>query len=683
MSFQDLHLDVSYESDSNKNQLLDNFYIPVLENSKKYFRIAGFFSSTSLSVAAEGIEGLIKNDGKMYLLISPELSEEDFSIISKSEKLENDAFLFSDFALDAKEDNLKALAWLLGNGRLEIKIVVGKKSRNSLFHQKVGIFFDDEGNILSFSGSINETAQAWINNIEEFKVFRSWNAGQIEYLQADLNKFSSYWKNERKDTAIVFDLPSSIKEKIIQIRPRDVWDLNIMRRYKKDHEIKNNKLSLFPHQARAVEAWVENDYSLLMEMATGTGKTRTAIGCLLKKLEDNEVLLTIVATPQNTLSRQWKDDFVKLNIALDYNAIIDGSVSKWPKRLELLLLDLNEKRIKTAIVFTTHATASDPKFVDVILKNKFKTKILFIADEVHATGSAKQRDALLPEYDYRIGLSATPERMFDEGGTSLIRNYFGDKSFEFTIADALSTINPLTGRSFLNHFTYHPIFVELTPSENKLFNKYSQQIAILKAQDEYDPDDLQKLYDRRAAVSKNAEGKYEALNRLLGKLNPERIVDTILFVSDKQIKKSFDILSDRHIKRAKITEQESTSKIVNNSGDTERQEIISQFNHRQLQVLVGIKCLDEGIDIPNARIAILMSNSTNPREFIQRVGRVIRQAEGKQLSEIYDFIATSDSVDGLLKKESQRAQLIAVNADNYKEVKEAFSQRGVNLDANQ
>ena len=683
MSFQDLHLDVSYESDSNKNQLLDNFYIPVLENSKKYFRIAGFFSSTSLSVAAEGIEGLIKNNGKMYLLISPELSEEDFSIISKSEKLENDAILFSDFALDAKEDNLKALAWLLGNGRLEIKIVVGRKSRNSLFHQKVGIFFDDEGNILSFSGSINETAQAWINNIEEFKVFRSWNSGQIEYLQADLNKFSSYWKNERKDTAIVFDLPSSIKEKIIQIRPRDVWDLNIMRRYKKDHEIKNNKLSLFPHQARAVEAWVKNDYSLLMEMATGTGKTRTAIGCLLKKLEDNEVLLTIVATPQNTLSRQWKDDFVKLNIALDYNAIIDGSVSKWPKKLELLLLDLNEKRIKTAIVFTTHATASDSKFVDVILKNKFKTKILFIADEVHATGSAKQRDALLPEYDYRIGLSATPERMFDEGGTSLIRNYFGDKSFEFTIADALSTINPLTGRSFLNHFTYHPIFVELTPSENKQFNKYSQQIAILKAQDEYDPDDLQKLYDRRAAVSKNADGKYDALSKLFDQLIPESTVDTILFVSDKQIKGAFDILSEKHIKRAKITERESASKVVNNDGDTERQEIISQFNQRQLQVLVGIKCLDEGIDIPNARIAILMSNSTNPREFVQRVGRVIRQAPDKKPSMIYDFIAFSDYAAGLLEKEAKRAQLIAINADNYSEVREAFSQRGVNLDANQ
>ena len=601
MSFQDLHLHVSYESDSNKNRLLDEFYIPVLENSKKYFRIAGFFSSTSLSVAAEGIEGLIKNDGKKYLLISPELSEEDYSIISKSQNIEENCSIFSDFIMDTKDDHLKALAWLLDSGRLEIKIVVGKKSRNSLFHQKVGIFFDNDGNMLSFSGSINETAQAWINNIEEFKVFRSWNAGQVDYLQSDLQKFSAYWGNERKDTALVFDLPSSIKEKIIHIKPRDVWDLNIMRRYKKDSAIKKSKLSLFPHQAQAVEAWVKNGYSLLMEMATGTGKTRTAIGCLLRKLEDHETLLTIVATPQNTLSRQWKDDFTKLAIQLDYAEIIDGSVSKWPKKLELLLLDLNEQRIRTAIVFTTHATASDQKFVNIILNNKFQTKILFIADEVHATGSAKQRDALLQEYDYRIGLSATPERMFDENGTSLIRSYFGNKSFEFTISDALATINPLTGRPSLNHFLYCPIFVELTPSENKLYNKYSQQIAIMKAQDDYDPNDLQKLYDRRAAVSKNAEEKYEALNVLLEKLNPEKIVDTILFVSDKQIKKSFDILSDKHIKRAKITEQESASKIVNSGGDTERQEIISQFNHRQLQFLVGIKCLDEGIDIPNSK----------------------------------------------------------------------------------
>ena len=140
MSFRDLQLNISYESDSNRNQLLDEFYIPVLENSKKYFRIAGFFSSTSLSVAAEGIEGLIKNDGKMYLLISPELSEEDYSIISKSQSIEENCSLFSDFILDTKDDHLKALAWLLNSGRLEIKIVVGKNREIACFTKKLVYF---------------------------------------------------------------------------------------------------------------------------------------------------------------------------------------------------------------------------------------------------------------------------------------------------------------------------------------------------------------------------------------------------------------------------------------------------------------------------------------------------------------------------------------------------------------
>ena len=131
--------------------------------------------------------------------------------------------------------------------------------------------------------------------------------------------------------------------------------------------------------------------------------------------------------------------FDKLGITLDRCAIIDGSNSKWRKELEFLLLDLCDGQIKNAIIFTTHDTASSDKFIDIIQKNKYDTKILFVGDEVHATGSAKQRNALLPAYEYRIGLSATPERMFDEGGTSLIREYFGSKTFEFTIADALNT----------------------------------------------------------------------------------------------------------------------------------------------------------------------------------------------------------------------------------------------------
>lgn len=686
MGLRELKLSPSYETTESKSQLLDDFYIPVLENACKYYRIAGFFSSSALSVAAKGIEGLVNNGGKMYLLISPEISEEDYKII-KEHGLNADSSVFSELSFETTQDeNLKALAWLLDNRKLEIKIVVGKKSRNSLFHQKIGIIFDNAGDMISFSGSINETAQAWISNIEEFKVFCSWEPGQLDYLQSDLTKFLAYWKDQRPDIADVYDIPESIKAQIVKVKPRDIWDLNIMRRYRKDKKISENKLSLFPHQERAVYAWKTNGYSLLMEMATGTGKTRTAIGCLLDKLNDSETLLTIVATPQNTLSRQWREDLIKLNITLDREGIIDGSNSKWKKDLEFILLDLSDKKIKTAIIFTTHDTASSERFVNIIRKNKYNTKILFIGDEVHATGAAKQRNALLPEYDYRIGLSATPERMFDEGGTSLIREYFGNKSFEFTIADALKTINPLTGKPFLNTFSYHPIFVRLTESESKKYGKISQLIAILKAKDNYDPDELQRLYDRRAEIGKNAENKFEALANLLDSMVPETIQDTILFVSDKQIQRGFDILSSRKIKRAKITESESASKVVNDEGDTERQEIIAQFVRRQLQVLVGIKCLDEGIDIPNARVAILMASSTNPREFVQRVGRVIRQAPDKQPSEIYDFIAVpyeGDAGTGLLEKEARRAAHIAANAINYDEVKALFLENGVELDANQ
>lgn len=151
MGLRELKLSPSYETTESKSQLLDDFYIPVLENACKYYRIAGFFSSSALSVAAKGIEGLVNNGGKMYLLISPEISEEDYKII-KEHGLNADSSVFSELSFETTQDeNLKALAWLLDNRKLEIKIVVGKKSRNSLFHQKIGIIFDNAGDMISFS----------------------------------------------------------------------------------------------------------------------------------------------------------------------------------------------------------------------------------------------------------------------------------------------------------------------------------------------------------------------------------------------------------------------------------------------------------------------------------------------------------------------------------------------------
>ncbi len=686
MGLRDLYLESCYETESSKEHLLEKFYIPVLKATKRYYRIAGFFSSTALTVAAEGIEGLCQNHGHMYLLVSPQLSRKDFEIIQKHQPLDEHADLFQELKLDeAVDDHLKLLAYLLDQGFLEIKIVVCNNSPTSLFHQKVGIMVDERGDMISFSGSINETAQAWLENIEEFKVFRSWELGQQVYVDADKKKFEDYWSNRKASIATVYDIPEAVREKIVKIKPKDPFDLDCMKRYKKPGE--KDPIGLFQHQREAVQKWKKNQGRILMEMATGTGKTRTAIGCIYEKMKEKKPFLTIVATPQNTLSRQWQADMEKVGVSFDYSLIADGTNPKWKKKLESMLLTF--WKYTNAIVYTTHATASSDKFIELITKYKGDTPILFICDEVHGIGSDKQQKALLPCYEQRIGLSATPERLFDEEGTQLIRDYFGNQSFEFGLWDALHTKNEITQKPFLNPYVYHPLFVHLSEEEKQKWDKLQRKIrplafTIEKMKKQHKPYQKEKkvldnLYEKRADIVKNAEEKMAVLDGLLDSMDPDSIQDTLLFTSNVQMDGCMQMLAEKKITRAKITEEISASKTDRETGLTERQEILKGFAAHSLQVVLGIKCMDEGIDITTARVAIILASSTNPREYIQRVGRVIRPAPGKQMSEIYDFIVLGDQDLPLLKNEEKRVALIAQNADNYMDVYQLFKGKGVDL----
>ena len=526
--------------------------------------------------------------------------------------------------------------------------------------------------------------------VEEFKTFKSWEYEQLDYLLTDLKKFNAYWNNEKQDIALVYDIPESIKNKIINVSPRDISDLLVMKKYKKQTEqIKEKGLSLFEHQSKAVEMWKNNNYRLLMEMATGTGKTRTAIGCFMQLKNKIEKLVVVVATPQNTLSRQWKNDIEnELGISFERSVIADGSNHKWKTDLEKVLLDISSGIYSDAILYTTHASASSDDFIRIINTYGDMVNLLFICDEVHGIGSEKQKQALLDIYKYRIGLSATPERMFDEEGTSLIREYFGNNSFEFAIKDALNTINPITGQPFLNKFYYHPCFVYLNDEETEKYKSYSKKIASIINQENPDYELLNNLNILRSDVLKNADEKMNMLESIIDNLNSkERIKDTIIFTTDKKIDDVLIMLGKKGIMRSKITEEESASKIVGIRGNTEREEFIDQFRDGTMQVLIGLKCLDEGIDIKNARIAILMASTTNPREYVQRVGRVIRVSKGKTYSEIYDLIVTTSADDSsnnkILEKEAKRVKLIACNAENYDEVKEIFARNGVDLDGSE
>lgn len=684
MSLKDIKIHSSYETGSDPYRLVNDFYIPALQESRDYWRISGFFNSNSLIIAAKGVEALIDNGGTMKLLVSPELSSADLEII-REHGIEAVPKLNSFNPGPMPDDHLKALAWMLDTGKLEIKIAVPLRD-NALFHEKIGFFFDSDGNILSFSGSINETASGWLKNIEEFKVFRSWDKTQNEeYLQKDLMKFIAYWNGMRRETAAVYDLPDAVRKDILRIKPDDVWELGLMNRYRAKREgtktqkekEEDDPLHLFPHQKAAVRWWVKENYNSMFIMATGAGKTIAAIGCVYEKLKDDEPLLVIVSTPQTLLSEQWKREFESSPVTIDRMLMVDGNDGKKKRaQMEMLLMDINQGFRKNGVIFTTHNSASKGPFTDVIRRAKNNCRILYICDEAHAAGSGKFRKGLMEEYDYRIGLSATPKRMFDDEGTENLLRYFGNNPFEFSIAEAMSTINPRTGYPFLNPYNYHPVFVYLDDSEIREYNKITRRIIMEKNREEPDREKLNRLYNDRARILKGAGAKPDVLHGLVERLGPRTMTNTIIFTSDRHIDDIMIDLKRQGARPGKITEEVSAH--GKKGMASERNQEIRAFNAHERGCLVGINCLNEGIDIKNACTAIIMSSSTNEREYIQRIGRVIRYAPGKPVSEIYDFITCLP--DGTIPySEVNRAAAIAENASNEEEVKAIFARKGVSL----
>ena len=710
MDFRSMRWLPAYET--GVDDLVDDFYIPALTCANRYDRIAGFFSSTSLAIAARGIAGLINNNGRMRLVCSPRLSEKDAKVIQGFTSNDLSSVLGSRLLQDVSteqiedqfmKDHIAALGWMLKNRLLEIKLAVIWKNgelylnkMDPIMHQKVGIMYDEDGSTLSFSGSTNESATGWLENVEEIKVFRGWEAGEQQYCISDIEKFGKFWNNKRNNVK-VFDLPTAVREKMIAIgQDFDIDRISLDKYYQRKRKyvsgIDSTKLkeilTLFPYQKQAVDMWENSGHIMVLEMATGTGKTRTSIGCMKRALETNKSrpTLFVIACPQSTLSAQWKRDIDNLDISIVDDIICDssaGSSSKWVPELKAKLarLPLNTQVPRNLVVYTTHATACTEEFRNIINNVRKNILTFLIGDEVHGMGASKTRQGLLGRYEYRLGLSATPERWFDEAGTSIIKDYFGNKSFEFGLNKALTTYNPVAGGTFLVPYEYHPHFVFLTDDEIKEYKRLTLRLARMmgKEQDKIKTADIyEMILFNRAKIEKNAYAKYGELQSILDGIGP-RISDTIIFVSDEQLQEVLRILSSRGIKAHQFTQREGTVPSPKFDNASERDYIIRQFVNKRYQVLVAIKCLDEGIDIPSCTRAIVMASSTNPREYIQRIGRVIRRAPGKRKAEIHDLIihpnvkrfGDENMIDMELKvfrKEMERVKAISKEATNNAQI---------------
>lgn len=327
--------DIKFKYDSDKDNLVEEFYIPVLSNSVEYYRMSGYFSSSSLAISARGIADFIINGGKMKLLCNAQLTKEDYEIIEETNQDAIDYIqrLFIDDLHNIEDefikDHVKALGWMLANGFLEIKIAI-PKDKKGIFHSKVGILKDNENNWISFSGSDNETAAGWLYNIEEFKVFRSWDSGEEKYVKSDLDTFNDYWNGFTEKTNIV-DLPSAVRDELIEFAPVSRKELVVISK-------KTRKpINLREYQEDAIDSWFAHDCRGLFEMATGTGKTITSLSAFKQLSNTRDKLVTVIACPQLHLMDQWIKDVENFHSGKILKA--SSKESKWKDKVGALARD--------------------------------------------------------------------------------------------------------------------------------------------------------------------------------------------------------------------------------------------------------------------------------------------------------------------------------------------------------
>ncbi|MEB3310893.1 MAG: SNF2-related protein, partial [Snowella sp.] len=221
---------ISYSS--NENNPIADFYIPALECAIQYDRKSGFFNSAILSRVAAGLGAMLNHNGKMRLIMGCQFSPQDLQAIQKGYELRDAIAACLDRELQAPTNlaqlkHFEILSWLIAQGFLEIKIAVPLKSSglpddldtNHLFHEKSGIFTDNQGNRLAFNGSNNESLSGWEQNVESFHVYCSWEGKRdLERVNEEQFRFDQLW-NDLSPNVKVFDVPEAVKKRLLHYAP--------------------------------------------------------------------------------------------------------------------------------------------------------------------------------------------------------------------------------------------------------------------------------------------------------------------------------------------------------------------------------------------------------------------------------------------------------------------------------
>lgn len=664
MALEDLLLREEYRTGD--VDLIKDFYRPCLLQSFQYDRAVGYFRSSVFLLIGPALIEFAKRGGTVRLICSPCLTEEDIEAISKGYKSRKECV---SCALDRDIDqllfhktlarNTEALATLISLGVMEIRVVFMPES-HGIYHEKIGLFSDMEGGCVSFKGSVNETWNGWHErgNYETLDVFCNWQIGR-DRRQVKRNKayFEKLWSGRIKDLEIQ-DFPNIAKEKLKTvakssldgIEPESLTDFfNVGHIFTiengqsaHDYTVKRKPL---PHQIKAIEEWKKQGKRGVFEHATGSGKTFTALTALKEHLAKGGVALVLV--PDRLLHKQWVEEIKEEITEVTILKAGDG-YNRWRKDKRLHQFTQPGQDLGRRIVLATMSTARLSAFRDEIWGGDH---LMVVADEVHEIGSSENSKVLEIQTGPRLGLSATPRRYGDPIGTEKIFNYFGSiVEPPFTLEDAISS-----GR--LVEYEYHPEPIRLTAEESEAWEIATRKISLEYARSKSDDSGnpivspfLQNMLIQRARIAKKAVAKVPYTVKIVKENYVEG--ESWLIYCEDQSQLGEVIVA---LRKNGYEPCEYHTSMKGDSGAS-----LDWFK-RFGGIMVSIRCLDQGVDIPKISHAIILASSQNPRQFIQRRGRVLRVCPGKYNAVIYDAVVVPVCLDqepgqlSLLKSELQRS----------------------------
>lgn len=668
MSFKELQ-NIKLEYRTLSDNLVDSFYIPCLKKASLYKRAVGFFSSSILLQISKGLCAMEANKAKIKLLISPKLDKQDYDAIvngynNQFQEYINNKFeeLFEDVYDEESINRFALLSHLISIGLLDIKVVILRENNDrAMYHEKMGIMQDQDGNVIAFSGSANETENGYNLNYEAIDVYCSWKSEDAEQ-RAGLKDlaFNRLWNGTEKGT-IVLKFPDIIVNKLLIYESKSTGDIFKLDEQfqKKLKKISNGPkiiegIKLFDYQQQAIDVWESKNFRGIYDMATGTGKTFAGGGSICRLFEVKKRLFSVIVCPYVHLVEQWCDELKIFNI----DAIkCYGNKNKYLIDLKRAAIKFKQKRTNFVCILTTNKTFINDTIQNVISENLNYT--LLLVDEAHNFGADKISSYLTLDYPYRLALSATLERYGDEEGTSKLFSFFGEKCITYSLKRAIQ-------EDKLTKYRYYPILVELDEDELGKYIELTKRIKQFKYKSNDNmkliPDALKKLLLQRARIIAGAKNK---LNKLIEIMQPYKNQNNILvycgavkygedgYEDSLEEKKQIKLVIEKLKKDLGMT----VSKFTSEENSEERETLKAAFKNEEIQALIAIKCLDEGMNIPAIKTAFILASSTNPKEYIQRRGRVLRKFPGKQYAEIYDFITISRPLEQLIRLSKEDKEL--------------------------